>query len=428
MFVPQSASQALNPFARTFDFPVKRPALLCALVALSLTACGGGGASAGDAEFSDDSPPLVETVTVPDTIVDIPAVDQAPVASAASGSTSPVSSTQPGVAPVVTDRGGSQGTTPVVGKGANTGSSTAGEAGGSAGSDGTPRPPETSAGGQPTPGTSADTKPSVPAAATINTVDTVVNDMKLRNDLVLRGYENQSSGWYVGPGHVMMGNDPRLTNTPSWWKASNAGNVSSAWLQAMLPWVVIFDGAGHSATNTRVQIRNFRAYYQSKASGQWVSLGSSAGVGGAVYGKSTLFGATSPEERRTNSDGSSEIRPPSDINYAWHGWWSKGRVSINSSDIAALFVTLQARLVVDNPSRPDDRANARYLVQVGNDYYQDVATNWRFIVPSSMTSRSKLVRNQWQAFSATTFSNVGAQEPGGGITEAAFRAAPPPLE
>ena len=262
----------------------------------------------------------------------------------------------------------------------------------------------------------------------INTVDTVVGDMRRRNDLVLRGYEDKSSGWYVGPGHVMMGNDPRLTNTPSWWKSYNPGNVSGEYLKALLPWVVIFDGAGDASTNTRVQIRNFRAFYKSRSTGRWTSYGVSAGATGYVYGKSSLFGATTPQNRRVNSDGSTEIKPPDDRNYAWHGWWEKGRVSINPTDIAALFITLQGRLTVDDPNKPDDRAKARLLIQVGADYYRDLSTNWTFIVPSAATARSKLVTNDWQAFSATTFSDVGQQEPGGGITEAAFRADPPPLE
>ena len=265
-------------------------------------------------------------------------------------------------------------------------------------------------------------------STTLNTVDTIVNDMRLRNDLVLRGYEDKTTGWYVGPGHVMMGNDPRLSNSPSWWKSYNSGNVSSEYLKALLPWVVLFDGVGDAATNTRVQIRNFRAFYKSKSSGQWVSLGVSAGAEGYVYGKSSLFGATTPENRRVSSDGSAEIKPPEDRNYAWHGWWQKSRATINPTDIAAVFITLQSRLTVDDPSKPDDRAKARLLIQVGSDYYRDVNTNWGFIVPSIATSRSKLVTPEWQAFSATTFSDVGVQEPGGGITEAAFRAAPPPLE
>ena len=29
-------------------------------------------------------------------------------------------------------------------------------------------------------------------------------------------------GWANGPGHVLMGNDPRWTNTPSWWQGNNS--------------------------------------------------------------------------------------------------------------------------------------------------------------------------------------------------------------
>jgi hypothetical protein len=38
------------------------------------------------------------------------------------------------------------------------------------------------------------------------------------------------------------------------------------------------------------------------------------------------------------------------------------------------------------------------------------------------------VKNDWQAFNLFTFSDVGEQDPGGGISEAEFRRAPPPLE
>ena len=101
---------------------------------------------------------------------------------------------------------------------------------------------------------------------------------------------------------------------------------------------------------------------------------------------------------------------------------------IDAADIDAVFVTVQARLVVDNPSLPDDRDAARLLFHVGADYYIDTNTNWTVPQPGVGVSRAKRVTNEWQAFSLATFSNVGIQEPGGGITEATFRAAPPPLE
>ena len=267
-----------------------------------------------------------------------------------------------------------------------------------------------------------------PKAGTINSLDTIVNDMKLRNDLVLRGYESKTAGWYVGPGYVQMGNQARTSNMPQWFKNAYPHLINDNPLRAFLPWIVLFDGVGHAATNTRVHFRNVKAFYKSKRTGQWVSWGSSPGVSGYATPKIGLFGGTVREDKRVNSDGSVEVKPPTDPNLAWHGWWSRGRVPIDAADIDAVFVTVQARLVVDNPSLPDDRDAARLLFHVGADYYIDTNTNWTVPQPGVGVSRAKRVTNEWQAFSLATFSNVGIQEPGGGITEATFRAAPPPLE
>ena len=53
-------------------------------------------------------------------------------------------------------------------------------------------------------------------AATVNSADNVVADMRKPNDFVLKGYEKFEHGWYVGPGINNMGNDPRFSNSPTW--------------------------------------------------------------------------------------------------------------------------------------------------------------------------------------------------------------------
>jgi hypothetical protein len=262
----------------------------------------------------------------------------------------------------------------------------------------------------------------------VNTLDTVVSDMRLRNDLKLRGYENRTVGWYVGPGIIQLGNDPRMTNAPRWFKEAHPTYVTDRYLRAILPWVVIFDGVGHAAINTRVHMRNLRAYYKSRSTGEWRQIGHSPGVSGFDTPKSTLLQGNVPENKRVNADGSVEVRPPIDPKLSWHGWWDRGRVRIDPTDLEALFVTVQARLVVDDPKLADDRAQARLLLQVGADYYYDPSWNWTIGAPGVGTSRSKLIRDEWQAFNLFTFSDVGEQDPGGGISEAAFRRNPPPLE
>jgi hypothetical protein len=89
-------------------------------------------------------------------------------------------------------------------------------------------------------------------------------------------------------------------------------------------------------------------------------------------------------------------------------------------------VSLEARLILDDDSRDDDRDAARYLLHVGADYYPTDAPPEEML-PSVGVSRAKMVTNDWQTFGMSTLSDVGRQEPGGGITEEELRADPPPL-
>jgi hypothetical protein len=96
-------------------------------------------------------------------------------------------------------------------------------------------------------------------------------------------------------------------------------------------------------------------------------------------------------------------------------------------------VTLQARLIPDRSERPDDRQQARLLIQIGADYYPDRNTPVSAFAPASYNpgvgvSRAKRVTDTWSAFNFATI-DVGVQDPGGAaISVAEFRSAPPPLE
>jgi hypothetical protein len=276
---------------------------------------------------------------------------------------------------------------------------------------------------------SAPSAPAKPAApATINTVDTIVNDMKLMNDTALAGIPS-NYGWAQGPGYLMMGNTPRGTNTPSWWNVDNQRYKSSEWWNAILPWIVIFDGVGNQASNTRVQVRDMKIYMKSKKSGSWKLLSHSVGVSGENYPKSLQGDNVTTPDSRGESDGSTSIRPPGG-SLVFHGWGSFS--DIDGSDVAAIFMTLQARLVKDNANGKDDRSSAKYLIHVGGDYYPDRSTRVSdlgpaYYFPGIGTSRAKLVSSEWQAFNFATI-DVAKQDPGGALTESEFLASPPPLQ
>jgi len=103
--------------------------------------------------------------------------------------------------------------------------------------------------------------------------------------------------------------------------------------------------------------------------------------------------------------------------YGWifHGWGNNQVVIDYSRNPKAVLVTLFARLVVENPSLPDDRANAHYVIHSGSD---------RKNMDGSTTSggdigisRWKRVTNEWQPFNFIT----------GGWTKDQFIATSPPV-
>jgi hypothetical protein len=270
------------------------------------------------------------------------------------------------------------------------------------------------------------------ASTTVNSVDTIVKDMSDLNDFRLKGYTNFSSGWYVGPGETHMGNNPDFNNSPTWSIFYNNPSYSGKVARAILPWLVVFDGVDHAASNVAVEMRNMRAYIKTRSSGTWNALGGPVKVGGTYYGTPDSGGLPAQEEEviaEYSTDTGTAIKVHGNTGYFWHGWWGAGRLTVDPYDIEALFVTVQARMVVADTSQVDDRAQAQVGLQVGADYYLDSTTVYaESYAPAVGIARTKNITNEWQSFSYTTLSDVGGQQPGGGITEAVLRAAPPPME
>jgi hypothetical protein len=287
----------------------------------------------------------------------------------------------------------------------------------------------------PTTNTMADVAPTAttasatPSTYATNSIDIILNDMRLMNDAVLAGIPTQY-GFSKGPGHVTMGADPRGTATPTYWTPYNSYYKSVAYWNALLPWFVVFDGVGNAASNTRVELRNLKAYYKSRATGRWSQV-SDGVVDGSNYPKHLTGSNVTAPDLRNEPSGTRSIRPAGG-DFVFHGWCC-GKQTINAPDVAGIYVTMQARLIVSDPSRADDRARSMYLVHVGADYYPEATTGISAFVPSEYApgvgmGRAKLVRNEWQSFSFATVDVGVVESTGKAMTEAEFRAAPPPLE
>ena len=262
---------------------------------------------------------------------------------------------------------------------------------------------------------------------TVNSVQEIVNDMKLYNEGELAGVD-KGNGWASGPGYVIMGNIPRGTNTPSYWRPANTHFKSSATWNAVIPWLVVFDGVGNGATNTRVQMRNIKLYMKRKSTNRWEAIINQP-ISGEDYPKSLQGDQTTRADIRYEADGSRSLKP-NGRNRVFHGWGSP--INFDAWDLKALVTTVQARLVVDNPARPDDRSRAKFLIHVGADYYPETSTRVAatapaYYFPGVGVSRAKYVRNEWRAFNFSTI-DAGKPEPGGSISTQELINNPPPLE
>lgn len=265
----------------------------------------------------------------------------------------------------------------------------------------------------------------------INSPQTILNDMNLKNDAVLAGYETRGVGWYVGPGSVVVGNLPLTTHTPLWYKSIWDGYPEQE-LKAILPWAVVFDGVGNKATNVRVEIADIKAYLLPCDTKIWSLVSYRKYPEGAEFYKDGINNIVRPENVRINSNGFVEIKPTTDSLTIWHGWGTMARIP-NTYNICAWFVTLKSRLVVDNSALPDDRSISQYLLHIGADYYPDVGVSWSVlghsINPGVGVSRAKLLTSQWQAFNFITLTDVGDQQmPPIGISTSQFLNNLPPLE
>ncbi len=175
--------------------------------------------------------------------------------------------------------------------------------------------------------------------------------------------------------------------------------------KAMTAWGQLYeDSTGNPATNSRVQIKNIKAYMLSKRDGKWHLLQSSKKVDGAAYREDFAGDVNKPADIRYEPDGSVSVKAGQGYNF--HFWPATGRASINPEDVAGLFMTVQARLITDNPQQPDDRSKARYLLGMGGDYWLSMTAQWDNWNTNGGVGVGKLkyVTTSWQAFNMTTLS------------------------
>lgn len=269
----------------------------------------------------------------------------------------------------------------------------------------------------------------------INSVQTIVDDMGLSNDASLLGIPAFAWATHPNPAKLSMGADPRGCIAPAWWQ-----NTSAVWSQykdcdwwtGYVQWFVVFEGVGNNADNVRVETRNPQSWYLSRASEQWTLIGEATNTSWFYATKTNMRWVPGLIDTYSGVDDSTVKRVDRNAQYTYHGVWPLGTIDISAiaADIAAVYTTVEARLIVDNPSLPDERNEAIWLLQSGADYYPDInATASNATPPGVGLSRSKRITSEWQSFNFATTDNArkNYQGPHHGLSPQQLFANPPPL-
>lgn len=187
---------------------------------------------------------------------------------------------------------------------------------------------------------------------------------------------------------------------------SDGNNPPAGW-NAATAWGAIYVDStvtGNPAPNTRVNIRNVQLWFLSKSTGQWSQLQLSSQPDGAWYYEDFANDFSEPADVRTESDGTMSVTAGN--GFCYH-FYPTDRGQFNPNDVGGWVALFEARLILADPTQPDDRANARYLGATGADYWQTITSGMpagSTVEPAIASGKFKYVQNSWRSFAMTTIS------------------------
>ena len=105
--------------------------------------------------------------------------------------------------------------------------------------------------------------------------------------------------------------------------------------------------------------------------------------------------------------------------YNYHFWPSGGRALVDVNNVVGVYTSCEARLILDNPSGPDDRAQCKNILQMGGDWWLNTTTGWLpdWSANSGIGAmRTKWVTPNWQTYNFCTLTpaQIQANPPVGG--------------
>jgi hypothetical protein len=195
---------------------------------------------------------------------------------------------------------------------------------------------------------------------------------------VLQG--NPVADW-TQRGVIGMGNKCRGDYAPNWWTPANPSFKLLVPWQAATCWFVIWPTTSHQAVNTGVNIRDLEVWILRDSTDEWELVNLSQ----VAWPPPSSLVAQRDEPNGSKSfflSGQKNSGTVLGTNYAVHG--SSARFPLSGGDdIKCLFMRYKAKLVLQEPSVPDDRHKARIHADIGLDYWPTITTLTGEFAPSS---------------------------------------------
>ena len=263
-------------------------------------------------------------------------------------------------------------------------------------------------------------------------------DMSRKND-----YAWGSNRAQTGPGQLIMGNNPKGTNTPQWWYENlvHQDYHSDKLWQAISPWMTAVTHHDASVSNVRVQMSKYILNILHRSDNTWRTVVAQPVVGGGYWAGNDFSGDPDIEAEMFPSGDGLYVAADVKTGFGFHGW--TGEFTYDTGDILALHAKVAARLVAADPAKPDNLDKVHVQLQVGVDYYPYIGTRIKdpllklkdggVYFPGAGFGRAKTITRNWGTYQFATVYATNAEtggvdgDPGGGLTEQQFRDNPPPL-
>ena len=173
---------------------------------------------------------------------------------------------------------------------------------------------------------------------------------------------------------------------------------------AITPWGQVYEMAGNTERNVRIQIRNFALY--AYVNGQWTLLESDSENIQGTWWKENFTGAIGYAASRiepAGNGGGRSFEPKAGYNL--HYWTSKWPRSTIPAGASAFYITGDIRLI-PNTDPGVNLSNAKYLAGNAADYYPTNTSAGAGPWPSLGISRHKFVTAEWETYTAYFSGNA----------------------